>query len=298
MFDIVFLGTGAMKPTPQRFTASLMLRYRGEVFMFDAGEGIQVRVQQGGFSPMKIDNIFITHFHGDHFYGLPGMVFTMAKSHRERPLNIYGPRGAARFVDQLLSVGYGHVPFPLEVSELAPGTGVKGEGYEIGAFETDHGPPSLGYLFREADRMNVDAAKMKELGLKPDPQFRLLKQGQQVEVQGHVLKPEDWLVQVPGGSLAYVGDTRYSRAVVEAVGGATVLVHEATYASGDTQEDRGHSSAADAARVAKYLFLTHISSRYADPSPLLKEAREIFPETHVARDLQKVTVKKGRIEGL
>ena len=301
MFEFTFLGTGAMKPTLKRFTSSLLIRYRGEVIMMDAGEGIQMRAYQSGFSPMKIDRIFITHFHGDHFYGLPGMIFTMAKSGRDRPLTIYGPRRAGEFVEQLLSVGYGRVPFKLNIEELSPGSTVEGDGYEVRAFRTDHGPPSLGYVFKEADSYNVDRAKMEEHGLKPHPKFRLLKEGKEIELKGMVLRPEEWLVPVPGDSLVYTGDTRPSPRVVEAAESATALVHESTYLHGDVQDDRGHSTAQEAAMIArdagvKALFLTHISPRYRDASPLLEQARAIFANTYLPSDLTKVIVKKGEME--
>lgn len=300
MFDVVFLGTGAMKPTPKRFTSSLMLRYKGEILMFDAGEGIQVRVSQSGFSPMKVDKLFITHFHGDHFYGLPGMIFTMSNAERTKELTIYGPRETGKFVEQIISLGYGRVTFPIHVEELEPGSVVKGEGYSVTAFETDHGPPGLGYVFREEDGVNVNAEKMKALGLKPNPKFRQLKEGKTIEIKGHILKPGDWLVPVPGDSLAYTGDTRYSKTVAGAVRGVTVLVHEATHFSGDSKDFRDHSSAADAARVAteagvKELFLIHLSPRYKSDKLLMDEARSIFPQTYIPKDLDKLVVKKGEV---
>ncbi len=301
--DVVFLGTGAMKPTPRRFPSSLMLRHKGEIIMFDAGEGIQVRVSQSGFSPMKVNKIFITHFHGDHFYGLPGMIFTMSQAERTEELVIYGPEESESFVHRILSLGYGRITFPIHVEELKPGSVVQGDGYSVTAFETDHGPPGLGYVFREDDSFNVDVEKMKKFGFKPDPKFKLLKQGKTVELGGHLLKPEEWLIPAPGDSLAYTGDTRYSKAVVRAVRGVTVLVHEATHLSEDSKDFREHSSAKEAARAAKeaevgYLFLTHISPRYKDATPLLEEAREVFPRTYLPKDLDRVSIKKGEVRFL
>jgi ribonuclease Z len=302
MFDFVFLGTGAMKPTPKRFTSSIMVRYGGEIIMFDAGEGIQVRVSQSGFSPMKVNKIFITHFHGDHFYGLPGMIFTMAKGGRSERLEVYGPPGAKKFVQGILSLGYGRIPFDVEVNEMNDGDRVNGDGYYIQAFEVNHGPPSIGYIFKENNGVNVDEEKMKKEGLKPSPKFRLLKEGQEVEINGKILKPRDWLIPVPGDSLAYTGDTRYSEKIARAVSECTVLVHEATYMEGDSDEfDKGHSSVTDAAKTAKKagvkkLFLIHISPRYRDKHPLVDEAKKIFPQSEVPDDLDEGTLKKGVLE--
>lgn len=299
MFEIKFLGTGAMRPTPKRFTSSLLVRFGGEVVMFDAGEGIQVRVAQSGFSLMKIDKIFITHFHGDHFYGLPGMIFTMKQAERTKPLAVYGPHGATEFIDKILSLG-GSIPFEINVHELEPGETIDGDGYSIKTFEVEHGIPSIGYIFKEDDTVNIDRAKMEEYGLKPSPKFKLLKQGQSIEINGIKLIPDKWLVSVAGDSIAYTGDTKYTKSVIDAVKGVTVLVHDSTWLSSDAEPDRYHSSSRDAARVAegarvKYLFLIHLSSRYIDAKPLLEEAREVFPQTYIPNDLDTLTVKKGEL---
>ncbi|MBR9689768.1 MAG: ribonuclease Z [Candidatus Altiarchaeota archaeon] len=300
MFDIVFLGTGAMKPTPKRFTSSLMLRHKKETIMFDVGEGTQIRVAQSGFSPMKVGKIFITHFHGDHFYGLPGIIFTMSNSERKTPLTIYGPTGAKKFIQQILTLGYGQVPFEVNVEELSNGDQIKGDGYTITAFDVDHGPPSLGYLFKEDDDFSIDTDKMKKYGLTSHPKFKLLKKGETIEIDGKTLKPKDWLIPIKGDSMVYTGDTRPCENTVNMAKGATILIHESTHVSGDIEEDRGHSSAKEAAEVAKKagvgtLILIHISSRYLDTTPLLDEAKKVFPNVYLPNDLTKVMVKKGEL---
>ena len=301
MFDFVFLGTGAMKPMIKRFTSSLMIRYKGEILMFDVGEGIQIRVSQSGFSPMKVDKIFITHFHGDHFYGLPGMIFTMAKGGRTKKLEIYGPPKAKEFVEGIMSLGYGHVPFSIEVNELNHGDTVQGKGYKVNTFRTDHGPPSLGYIFKEDDSFNVNQDKMKKEGITSSPKFKFLKEGKAIEIDGRKLEPSEWLIPIKGDSLAYTGDTKYSELIAEYVKGVTILVHESTYLKKDgAQFDRGHSSVEDAAQIAKLakvsnLFLIHISPRYMDLSLLKETAVKIFPQTYISVDLDKWIVKKGKL---
>jgi len=301
MIELTFLGTGATKPTIHRFTSSFAIRYGGEVLLFDAGEGIQIRIAQSGFSVMKIDRIFITHFHGDHVLGIPGILYTLAKNRRERPLHIYGPEGLSEIVYHMRKASYGRVPFKVFVHELRPGDVVEGEEYRIESFKLEHGERALGYIFREPDRWNVNKEKMREYGLKPHPKFKILKQWKEVEIGGMVLKPEEWLVKVEGGSIAYACDTSFSHEVARAVKGVKLLIHEATYLEEDKEDfELGHSSAKDAAKTAKaagveYLFLTHISQRYRDPAPLLEEARTIFPNTYLAKDLMKVTLKKGKL---
>ena len=300
MIELVFLGTGAMKPTIDRFVSSIVLRYRGEVLMFDCGEGAQIRLAQSGFSPMKIDKIFITHFHGDHVLGIPGMLFTMSQNDRKKPLEIYGPRGTEKLIDGLLSLPFGKINFEVRVTEVSPGQELD-FGYKIKVFKVKHGWNSVGYVFEEPDRLNVDRQKMREYGLRPSPKFKLLKQGKEIEIKGIKLKPEEWLVKVPGGSIAYTGDTSYYEKIADEVRGVDVLIHEATYLHEDREKAEGeHSSAREAAKIArmagvKYLFLTHISSRYRDASLLLEEASRIFPHTYLAEDLEYLLLKKGLI---
>ena len=301
MIELIFLGTGATKPTIHRFTSSLAIRYGGEVILFDAGEGIQIRIAQSGFSVSKIEKIFITHFHGDHVLGIPGILYTLAKNKRKKDLHLYGPKGLEEIVYHMRRCSYGRIPFRVVIHELEPGDVVKAQGYEIKTFKVDHGEKALGYMFVEPERWNVNKEKMKEYGLKPHPKFKLLKEWKEVEIQGILLKPEEWLIRVPGGTIAYTGDTQFSEKVVKAVRGVDLLIHEATYLEKDKEEfELGHSSAKDAATVAKlagvrYLFLTHISQRYRDPSPLLEEARAIFQNTFLAKDLLKVILKKGKV---
>ncbi len=306
MIEVTILGTGATRPTPRRFTTSLVVRHEGEVFLFDCGEGVQIRLGQSGFSLMKIDKIFITHFHGDHILGLPGILFSMAKNERKHPVNIYGPAGLERIVNGLLSLGFGRIPFEVNVHEVHPGQSITGETsnkrgteYVIDTFKTRHTKASIGYIFREKGYANVNKQKMKDEGVKPNPKFAELKKGRQVEIDGRIFKPEDWLIEMPGASVAYTGDTMKDPGVVEAVRGVDVLVHEATFIEEDRGKfDWGHSSARDAAEVAgeaeaKHLYLIHFSHRYKTVRPLLLEARQIFKNSYIAEDLHGFVLKKG-----
>ncbi|MBR9679868.1 MAG: ribonuclease Z [Candidatus Altiarchaeota archaeon] len=293
MIELTFLGTNATKPTLERFTSSIAIRHEGEVYLFDCGEGIQIRIGQSGFSLMKIDKLFVTHLHGDHVLGIPGILFSMAKNQREAPLKIYGPPGTAMSVHHMRRASYGRIPFEIDVIELEPGDTVG----PITAFETEHTGNSIGYVFREPDTTRIDKAKMDKHGFKPNSKFKKLKQGETIEINGIKLKPKDWLIPVKGSSLAYTGDTVKSDKVIEAVAGVDLLIHESTYLSEDDSGfDYGHCSAKDAARVAKQagvgsLFLIHFSPRYANLAPLLKEAKQVFKNSFIAKDLARVTIK-------
>ncbi|MBR9680355.1 MAG: ribonuclease Z [Candidatus Altiarchaeota archaeon] len=300
MFEVIFLGTGSMKPTQKRFTTSFVLRHEGESILFDAGEGVQVRLSQSGLSPNKISKIFISHFHGDHFYGIPGLIFSMSHGERTKKLTIYGPKKTREFIEKLLSVGYSNLKFPVEVIELKNGERIEEETYTITAFSVEHGPPALGYLFKEKDTKNIDSKKMKKHKLTPNKKFRELKNGKEIEIDGLKMKPEDWLVDTPGDSLVYSGDTIPCDNTTLAAKAVTVLIHESTYLDGETQEDRGHSTSLDAAKLAKKakaknLILTHFSPRYLDTKPLLESAKTVFPNTYLSKDLKGFVIKRGEL---
>ncbi|HDR53438.1 MAG TPA: ribonuclease Z [archaeon] len=309
MLEITILGTGATRPTMRRFTTSLVVRHEGEVYLFDCGEGTQVRLAQSGFSLMRMNKIFITHFHGDHILGLPGILFSMAKNERRKPVEIYGPVGIDRIVNGLISLNFGRVPFEVKVHEVHPGQSISGEtsnqrgtGYRIDTFKTRHTKESIGYIFREQGYSNVDKEKMAREGIKSNPKFADLKNGKEVEINGRVFKPSEWLVEMPGASVAYTGDTMKATSVIDAVKGVDILIHESTFNEGDRAKfDWGHSSARDAAEVAKEagvgrLFLIHFSHRYRSMKPLLDEARRVFENSYIAEDLDLLTLKKGSFD--
>ncbi len=296
MFELIFLGTNATKPTLERFTSSFAIRYEGEVLLFDAGEGIQIRLAQAKLSPNKISRIFITHFHGDHVLGIPGLLYSMAKNERTKELYIHGPKGTAELVKNLLRLSYGRIPFKIYAVE----GGYETKEFEVRPFEVNHGTVAWGWVFKQKDRVNVNKQKMREFGLKPSRKFALLKQGKEIEINGILLKPEEWLVIKPGVKVVYSGDTAPCESLVEAARGADLLIHEATYLHEDKPEDEWslHSSAREAAEVArkagvKYLFLTHFSPRYQseDLELLWEEAFKIFPHVFIARDLMKLKLK-------
>ncbi|MBR9681614.1 MAG: ribonuclease Z [Candidatus Altiarchaeota archaeon] len=305
MIEVTILGTGATRPTVRRFTTALVVRHEGEVFLFDCGEGVQVRLSQSGFSLMKIDKIFITHFHGDHILGLPGILFSMAKNERKKAVEVYGPVGTERIVNGLISLGFGRIPFDVKVHEIHPGQSItgklneRGTEYSIDTFKTRHTKESIGYVFREKGYSNIDKEKMKKEGIKSNPKFAELKNGKEVTIDGVLFKPEDWLIEMPGASVAYTGDTMKAKSVIDAVKGVDVLLHESTFNEEDRGKfDWGHSSARDAAEVAKeaevkHLYIIHFSHRYKSIKPLLAEALPIFENSYIAEDLHGFVLKKG-----
>ena len=271
MFDILFLGTGASVPSRDHGLPAVLVRSGPDTVLLDCGEGTQRQIMVSPYSFMKVGGIFITHLHGDHFYGLPGLIQTMGMMGRKDRLVVRGPEGTAAAVEAVLSVS---------------------------SFSTDHGLVSQGHIVKEPDvRGKVDAAKAESLGIS-GRDFSVLEEGGTVNgvSMSDICEPTR-----KGKVLAYTGDTRPCPSVAEAVKGADVLIHEATYTKSEASKAQEffHSTAAQAATVARdcgcgALFLVHISNRYKDRNECLKEAAEIFPAVYLPADLSVYkTTKRG-----
>jgi ribonuclease Z len=299
--ELLFLGTGGSVPTPERNTTSIALRHGPEVLLFDCGEGTQRQFMRSSFSYMKVTRIFITHLHGDHFLGLPGLIQSMNFNGRERQLAIYGPEGIKALMSAVLGLGYYDLGFDVRTVELVGGEAVEGDGFTVRAVEVEHTVPALGYVFEEnpmPGRFMPERAK--ELGVPEGPLFARLQGGQAVKVGGRTVGPES--VTGPprtGLKMAYSGDTRPCPRFSEAARGADLLVHEATVASDLKEKAKafGHSTAEEAGRFAAEagvgkLYLVHFSGRYEDPTPLLEEARRYFPESYLGVDLMTIEVRR------
>ena len=297
MFDILFLGTGASTPSRDYALPAVMVRHGQDMVLLDCGEGTQRQIMVSPLSFMKISAIFVTHLHGDHFYGLPGLVQTMGMMGRKDPLVIRGPPGTAEAVDAILKICPGEIGFDLDVVDMAPGEQVPVGKLLVSSFATVHGVDSQGYLIKAPDvRGKIDADKARSLGIS-GKDFATLEAGG--EVNG-VRLSDICAPDKKGKVLAYTGDTRPCDSVREAVKGADVLIHEATYLKSQAEhaEEFFHSTAADAATIARdcgcrHLFLIHISNRYKDRGECLKEAAEIFPRTHVPNDLSMYRITAG-----
>lgn len=276
----------------------MVILRRGEVLLFDCGEGTQHRMAMAQVSFNRPMRIFITHLHGDHVLGLPGLLQTMSLLDREIPLKIYGPRGLASFIEAFSSI-LGAPTFPVEVSELTEeGAAYSGSEYRVEAVRADHNIEGWSYGLIEnprPGRFHPDRARM--LGIPEGPLWRRLQYGERVILgDGRVIEPGE-VVDPPrsGRKVIYSGDTRPSRRLIELALGADILIHEATFGEelADRADRDGHSTARQAAEVAsaagaRSLFLIHISSRYPDASILLEEARGVFPNTAIAEDMMEV----------
>jgi ribonuclease Z len=297
--DVVFLGTAASMPTAQRAPAALLVRRGSERLLFDCGEGTQRQLQRSSIGLPDLEEIFLTHFHADHFLGLPGMLKTFALRGRdETPLTVYGPRGLGELFKQLQPF-VGRLPYPFTVVELEAGERLERREYTIEGFAVDHGGAALGYLIAEPERPGrFDVAAADALGVPDGPARGQLQAGEEVTVaSGRTVTPGEVLGDPrPGRKIALTGDTAPSAHVVQAAHGADLLVHEASFLAEEAERAREtmHSTAAEAAEIARLaqvrlLALTHVSPRYFGPE-LADEAREVFPDSVVPRDFDLIEV--------
>jgi len=294
----VFLGTSASAPTARRGTSALLIRRGGDRLLFDCGEGTQRQLLRSSIGLVDLEEIFVTHFHADHYLGLPGILKTFSLRMRETPLTVYGPPGLRDLYEALGRV-VGKLTYPVELVELRAGEALARDGYELCAFPVDHRVPALGYsLVEEARPGRFDEAGAEALGVPFGPERGALQRGEQVTLaDGRTIRPGALVGPPrPGRTVVYTGDTAPAEAVAMLFASANVLVHEATFAEADRERaaETGHSTAFQAATVARaagvsLLALTHVSPRYLG-SELLREAREIFPATILPRDFDVVEV--------
>lgn len=299
--QIVFLGTGGSIPTPNRSLPAILVQREGEQLMFDCGEGAQrqmVKAKAGFHKKMKI---FITHMHGDHVLGLPGLLQTMALLDRERKLDIYGPIGTARFLEGIRETVQFALTFPVEIHEIRnEGVICEEDEYTVETIRANHIIPSLAYSLAEKPRPGrFHPEKAKALGVPEGILWSNLQHGQKVKLpDGHVIKPD----QVSGSpragrKIVYTGDTRPFKGFTKFAAHADMLIHDATLDDEliERAEEDGHSTPSQAAKnakraKAKQLILSHISARYKDADKLLKQAKKIFENTLVAEDLMKIEI--------
>lgn len=300
MFRVVILGSGASLPTLQRNSAAAAVQYEGDLHLFDCGEGTQLQWRRAGLRFGRLRAIHVSHLHGDHVNGLVGLLQTLSLAGRDAEVLVSGPPGIDAYLGAIRRHQGVRFGYPVRVLETSTGEVFAGDGYQIRAASLDHGPPTIGFTLVEDERpgrFDLEAARRR--GLEPGPDFGRLQAGQPVAAPDGTMVQPDEVLGAPrrGRALTYCVDTRPCEAAVELATGSTLFVCEATFGSELAEEARarGHSTAAQAAEMARdaaaeRLLLTHVSARYHDPRPLLKEARAIFPATDVAADLMEVSL--------
>ena len=298
---IVTLGTSSGKPTLSRNVAAVAIMLDGVLALFDCGEGTQLQITHAGLRPSKLAVVCITHFHGDHVNGLPGFLSTLALSQHDRAVTVAGPIGLCDYFATLRRLGILAPRYRVHLEELSHDTVLfDRDRFRIRCARVEHRIETWGYRFEEYDRpgrFDVDAAKA--LGVRSGPLFGKLQQGKEITLDdGSVIRPDQVLGPPrPGRSVAYVTDTRPCTAAIDLARNVDLLVHEGTYGPELAEEarKRGHCTVVDAAQVAasagaKQLVITHLSPKHYDIGPLIQAAREVFPATVIARDLDSFTI--------
>lgn len=296
---ITFLGTSGSIPTPQRSLPCVVVQRKDELILFDCGEGVQRQMIRAKIGFHRKTKVFITHMHGDHVLGLPGLIQTMSLLDRQRKLQVYGPEGIRQFLEAIKTTVQFALTFPLEVYEIKnSGLVCDEKEYTVETVWADHEIPTLAYALIEKQRPGkFYPEKARALGVPEGPLWSELQRGKTVKLSvGKYVKPEQ-VIGPPrsGRKIVYITDTRQTASLVELAENADVLIHEATF--DDTLSERayedGHCTPTLAAETAKkagakWLILTHISARYKKTDVLLQQARKVFPKADVAEDFMKI----------
>jgi ribonuclease Z len=294
--EVLFLGTAGSTPTARRGLPATLLTFGGDRLLFDCGEGTQRQLQQS-VGLVDLEQVFITHFHADHFLGLPGMLKSFALRGREAPLAVHGPPGLVALFEALRPV-VGRIPYELRLVELEPNVRVPREGYAITAFAVDHGVPAYGYALVEDERPGrFDERRASALGVAAGPDYGRLQRGETIATERGEVRPEQVVgTSRRGRKVVVTGDSAPCAATRVAAHEADLLVHEATFAASEAHRAAatGHSTARSAAELAReaqvsLLALTHVSPRYGG-AELRDEARRAFEATIVPRDFDRVRI--------
>ncbi|MDH5447649.1 MAG: ribonuclease Z [Candidatus Bathyarchaeota archaeon] len=297
--QVIFLGTAGSIPTSKRSLPAVAIRRKGELILFDCGEGVQRQMVKAGLGFNRKMKVLITHMHGDHMLGLPGMIQTMSLLGRTRKLEIYGPVGLEDFVKVIEKTVQFALTFPLEIAEIE-GEGLISEEkeYEVYAACASHVTPAFAYNLVEKPRLGkFYPEKAKALGIPEGVLWSKLQHGSAVKLpNGKVVEPEKVVdPKRPGRKIVYTGDSRSSKSLVELAKNADLLIHDCTFDDelAERAEEDGHSTPSQAAKTAKKakakrLILTHISARYKKPDLLLNQARKGFSNVDVAEDFMKI----------
>lgn len=303
--EVLFLGTGAGVPGKLRNVSSIALKLleeRGTVWLFDCGEATQHQILHTSLKSGRIEKIFITHLHGDHIYGLPGLLSSRSFQGGESEVTIYGPIGIREYIQVSLSVSRTYLRYPLKIIEIEEGILLEDHQFRVEAGLLEHGIPSYGFRVVEKDRAGtLIVDKLSEVGIPPGPIYGKIKSGERVTLEdGTVIEPDHFIgPAIKGRIITILGDTRMCANAFKLAQDADLLIHESTFSKDEEQlaYEYFHSTTRHAARVARKanvrnLCITHISARYdrAELQTLVAEVRDVFPSTEAAEDFMEIVI--------
>lgn len=297
--EIIFLGTSSAVPTKYRNHASIALKAFGEIFLFDCGEGTQRQMINSKISPLKINHIFISHLHGDHILGLPGLIQSMGFKGRKDPLYIFGPPGINSLKTIFLKLKCLNNSYNIKIQEVDEGCILDTEKYSINCVKCEHNITNYAYSIIEKKKPRFLREKAIELGVEPGPNYSRLHNGEEIKINDKIIKPEQVLGPPRKGiKITYSGDTRPCQSLINFAHKSTVLIHESTFEDDDLNNaiEHAHSTSSEAANIAneaevEKLVLTHISARYSDTKVMQKSAKKIFNNVVIAKDYMILEVK-------
>ena len=293
--EILFLGTGSMAPTKERNHNGILLRHGSEGILLDCGEGTQRQLKIAGIRPNQISKILITHWHGDHSLGLPGLVQTLGMSEYNRNLRIFGPKGTKEKIELLKRVFIAEERLKYDVEDIDKKRFYDGEDFYLEALPLEHGTSCLGYSFVEKEKRKMKTDVIKKLGIPEGPLIGKLQRGESIHFNGKTIKPDDVSSIVKGRKVTFIADTLPCRNAVVLAENSDLLICEATYAHELEEKAREyrHMTARQAALIAsqsgaKKLVLTHFSPRYKTTEKIEEDARDVFDNAICAKDFMKI----------
>jgi len=298
--QLTFLGTAGMVPTKERNVSGIYLSYDGEGILFDCGEGTQRQMNITGIKRTTVRKILISHWHGDHVSGIIGLIQTLGNNETPPRLTIYGPRETKKRMEHMMQTCIFDNRVELDIVELDPKEGellkvFENENYRLDCAKLEHGMPALGYSFIDKERLNIDTAKQKKLGVLDGPHLRKIKNGETISYKGKEITPEMMTYTLPQKKIAYVSDTEPCPGASLLAEDADIVICESTFSSALQEKalERKHMSSKDAALIAsqagaKQLVLTHFSQRYKNTQEVEEDARNYFDNVVSAYDFMKI----------
>lgn len=295
--ELLILGTSATKPTKARNHAAYLLTYKNEGLLFDCGEGTQRQLMQAGIKPNKITKIFLSHWHGDHMLGLPGLLQTLAVNEYTKLLHIYGPPGSKIKYKKMLEAFESSYKIEATMHDVQEGKFLETDDYQIEAYPLVHRTKCYGYRFVEKDKRKINMNKLKKLGVQEGPIVGRIQEGKTITHNNKKIKPEEVSTLVKGRIFAYIADTRPCKNCLKIAKNADLLLCESTFIfqDKDKAQEYKHLTAQEAAQIAaqanaKKLILTHYSARYKDEHELERDARIIFDNSFGAKDFTRFQI--------
>lgn len=297
MVEIIFLGTSSMVPTKERNQSSVLIRYNNHGILVDAGEGVQRQMKKADIPLTRITKILITHWHGDHVFGLPGIISTLGSCEYTKTLEIYGPKGTKKRFKDMFNAFVFDRKIDIKINDISEGIFFENGDFILESKLLEHTIPTFGYNFIEKDKTRINVKKIKKLGIPEGPLIGKLQEGRDIVFKGNIIKAKETTYKVKGKKVSFIADSAPCKNCYELAKDADLLVCEATFLSEleEKSQEYGHMTAKQAALIAnkanvKKLVLNHLSARYKSSEDIREEAKTYFYNSKVAEDFMKIKV--------